>query len=99
MTTSATVVAEKVSPIATTTNTTKTVVTDKNNTVVIDNKQPTIVLTGLIGPSSGVTTMQGLTNVDVTTLVTGSILVYNTTSQKWVATTTLDAQNMEGGYY
>lgn len=99
MTTSATVVAEKISPIATTTNTTKTVVTDKNNTVVIDNKQPTIVLTGLIGPSGGVTTVQGLTNVDVTTLVTGSILVYNTTSQKWVATTTLDAQNMEGGYY
>lgn len=98
MSTSATVVTEKLSPVTTTTNNTKTVVTEKNNTVVVDNKQPTIVLTGLMGPA-GVTTMQGLTNVDVSTLITGSILVYNSTSQKWVATTTLEAQNMEGGYY
>lgn len=98
MSTSATVVTEKLSPVTTTTNATKTVVTEKNNTVVVDNKQPTIVLTGLMGPA-GVTTMQGLTNVDVSTLITGSILVYNSTSQKWVATTTLEAQNMEGGYY
>jgi hypothetical protein len=98
MSTSATVVTEKVSPIATTTNTTKTVVTEKNNTVVIDNKQATIVLTGLMGPA-GVSTLQGLSNVDVTNLTNGGVLVYNSTSQKWVATTTLDAQNMEGGYY
>lgn len=98
MSTSATVVAEKLSPVTTTTNTTRTIVTDKNNTVVVDNKQPTIVLTGLLGPT-GVTTMQGLSNVDITSLTSGAILVYNSTSQKWVATTTLDAQNMEGGYY
>ena len=29
----------------------------------------------------------------------GSILVYRTTTNKWTATTTLDAQNMEGGEF
>jgi hypothetical protein len=29
----------------------------------------------------------------------GSILVYKTTTNKWTATTTLDAQNMEGGEF
>ena len=29
----------------------------------------------------------------------GSVLVYRTTTSKWTATTTLDAQNMEGGEF
>lgn len=29
----------------------------------------------------------------------GSILVYKTTTNKWTSTTTLDAQNMEGGEF
>jgi hypothetical protein len=94
-----TVIAEKVNAVTTNTGATKTIVTEKNNTVVVDNKQSVVVLTGLMAPPTGITTLQGMTNVDTTTLVTGSVLVYNTTSQKWVATTTFDAQNMEGGYY
>ena len=31
--------------------------------------------------------------------VNGSILVYKTTTNKWTSTTTLDAQNMEGGEF
>ena len=31
--------------------------------------------------------------------VNGSILVYRTTTNKWTSTTTLDAQNMEGGEF
>jgi hypothetical protein len=77
---------------------TEVIVTEKNNTVVIDRKEPKVVIAGMIGPQ-GVTTLQGLSNVDVSSLTNGGILVYNSTSQKWVATTTLDAQNMEGGYY
>lgn len=78
--------------------TTETIVTEKHNTVVIEKKEPKVVVSGMIGPQ-GVTTLQGLSNVDVTNLTNGGILVYNQTVQKWVATTTLDAQNMEGGYY
>lgn len=40
-------------------------------------------------------------DVDVTTngKINGSILVYRTTTNKWTSTTTLDAQNMEGGEF
>lgn len=40
---------------------------------------------------------------DVDTLtngkLNGSVLVYRTTTNKWTSTTTLDAQNMEGGEF
>jgi hypothetical protein len=62
----------------------------------------TIVLsnTNLANPAV-VESMSNIADVDVTTngKVTGSILIYRATTQKWTASTTLDAQNMEGGYY
>jgi hypothetical protein len=78
--------------------TTEVIVTEKNNQVVIQRKEPQVVVAGLMGPA-GATTIQGLTNVDITNLTDGGLLVYKTLVQKWVATTTLDAQNMEGGFY
>lgn len=39
------------------------------------------------------------TDVDVSTLVNGSLLVYNTTSSKWTSTTELANQNINGGTY
>jgi len=94
-----TVITERAVPVTTTTNNTTAIVTEKNNTVVVNNEQPTVIIAGMIGPQSGVTTLEGLSNVDITNLVNGGLLVYQTSVQKWVATTTLDAQNMEGGYY
>ena len=40
-------------------------------------------------------------DIDVITngKVNGSVLVYRTTTNKWTSTTTLDAQNMEGGEF
>lgn len=38
-------------------------------------------------------------DVDTGTLGNGSVLVYKTTTNKWTSTTTLDAQNMEGGEF
>ena len=38
-------------------------------------------------------------DVDTSTLVNGSVLVYRTNTSKWTSTTTLDAQNMEGGEF
>jgi len=78
--------------------TTQAVVTEKNNTVIVEHKQPQVIVAGMIGPQ-GVTSVQGLSNVDVTNLTDGGILVYKSLVEKWVATTTLDAQNLEGGYY
>lgn len=56
--------------------------------------------TNLANPAV-VESMSNIADVDVTTngKVTGSILIYRETTQKWTASTTLDAQNMEGGYY
>jgi hypothetical protein len=62
----------------------------------------TIVLsnTNLANPAV-VESMSNIADVDVTTngKITGSILIYRESTQKWTASTTLDAQNMEGGYY
>ena len=38
-------------------------------------------------------------NVDTTNLVNGSVLIYKASTQKWVSTTTLEEQNLEGGHY
>ena len=38
-------------------------------------------------------------DVDTTTLVNGSVLVYNQITSRWTSTTTLNAQNMEGGEF
>ena len=48
-----------------------------------------------------VESMSNIADVDVTTngKVNGSILVYRTTTNRWTSTTTLDAQNMEGGEF
>jgi len=56
--------------------------------------------TNLANPAV-VESISNIADVDVTTngKVTGSILIYRETTQKWTASTTLDAQNMEGGYY
>ena len=54
--------------------------------------------TNLANPAV-VESMSNIADVDVTTngKVTGSILIYRATTQKWTASTTLDAQNREGG--
>ena len=48
-----------------------------------------------------VESMQNIADVDTTThgLVSGSILVYKTATNKWTSTTLLSEQNMEGGEF
>jgi hypothetical protein len=54
--------------------------------------------TSLTNPAV-VESMSDIANVDTTTLIDGSVLVYKTITNKWTSTTTLDAQNMEGGEF
>jgi hypothetical protein len=49
--------------------------------------------------STGVTTITGLTDVDVSNLEDGSVLVYANTSSKFVATRTLEQQIVNGGLF
>lgn len=48
-----------------------------------------------IAPNS----IENLLDVDLQQLTNGSVLVYKNNTTKWTATTTLDAQNMEGGEF
>lgn len=79
-------------------NSTKVIVTDKNNAVVVNAQQPRVVVSGMIGPL-GVTSLSGLNDIDVTQLSAGSVLVYNSGTQKWTATTLLDQQIVESGQF
>lgn len=72
--------------------------------VTVDTKkQPTVTAVGIQGargPSGdSVTKLENLSNVDGADLQNGSVLVYKTSTQKWLATRTLEEQNLEGGHY
>ena len=54
--------------------------------------------TNLANPSV-VESISNIADVDTTTKINGSLLVYKTTTNRWTSTTTLDAQNMEGGEF
>jgi hypothetical protein len=60
----------------------------------------TTIVTGssLTNPQS-VDSLSAIGNVDTTSLNNGAVLVYKTNTNKWTSTTTLDAQNMEGGEF
>jgi len=78
--------------------TTEVIVTENNNTVVINTQQPNVIVSGMIGPT-GVTTFAGLTDIDLNQLSAGSVLVYNAGTQKWTATKLLDQQIVESGQF
>lgn len=86
--------------------TTEIIVTEINNTVIIEKKEPVVVSSqsqtkvvvgGMIGPTA--TTLKGLSDLDLTQLAAGSLLVYNAGNQKWTATNLLDQQVFESGQF
>jgi hypothetical protein len=86
--------------------TTEIIITEVNNAVVIERKEPVvvssqsqtkIVVGGMIGPH--VTTLRGLSDLDLTDLTGGSLLVYNAGTEKWTATTMLNQQVVDAGQF
>lgn len=73
---------------------------DQALSVAVSEGVLTLSSTNLAAPAV-VESMSNIADVDVTTngKVNGSILVYKTSTNKWTASTTLDAQNMEGGEF
>lgn len=72
---------------------------DVFSTVEVREQDTVTASTNLYNP---VTTLQKLTDigdVDSTVLVSGSVLVYNPSTSRWITTTTLNEQNMEGGEF
>lgn len=86
--------------------TTEIIITEVNNAVVIEKTEPTVVSSqsetrvvvgGMIGPTP--TSLKGLTDVDTSLLTSGSLLVYNSGTDKWTSSRLLEQQTMEGGFF
>jgi hypothetical protein len=79
----------------------KITVNNQQNKIVNVNTQSTneVIAIGIQGPAGASAQLENISNVDTTNLNNGSILVYKTNTNKWTSTTTLDAQNMEGGEF
>ena len=67
-------------------------------TVTVTDENLLTASTNLANPTV-IETMAQIGDVDLTSLIDGAVLVYKTTTSKWTSTTTLDAQNMEGGEF
>lgn len=59
----------------------------------------TVSSVGVQGLSATDLNLTSFSDVDASDLGNGSILVYKASTNKWTSTTTLDAQNMEGGEF
>ena len=59
----------------------------------------TIITSSSLTNPQSVESLSAIGNVDTTSLNNGALLVYKTNTNKWTSTTTLDAQNMEGGEF
>ena len=76
------------------------------STIVVQKDHTTYVVTGIQGPPGvgggagvGGGSINGSTDIDITNLADGSVLVYNTTTNRWQATTTLEKQYFNGGFF
>jgi hypothetical protein len=73
---------------------------DEALSVAVSEGVLTLSSTNLANPAV-IESISDIADVDVTTYgkVNGSILIYKSLTNKWTASTTLDAQNMEGGEF
>jgi hypothetical protein len=78
----------------------KLVITE-TETVVVENAVGTVVVTGIMGPPgrSSTTSVAELTDIDLTDLRDGAVLVYNMQNSRWQATERLEKQILEGGQF
>lgn len=80
-----------------------TIIVDESpDTILIETPGEVTVVTaaeqGPPGPA-GIENISDALDVDSTNKTEGSVLVYSTQNQKWVATTLLENQNVESGHY
>lgn len=78
------------------------IVDDSSDTILVETPGEVTVLTaaeqGPPGPA-GIQNIGQASDVDSTNKTDGSVLVYSTQNQKWVATTLLENQSVESGHY
>lgn len=77
-----------------------TVEVDQLASVNLETQKVAEVTTvGIQGISGAATTVEDILNVDAENAADGSVLVYDMMTQKWVATTILEKQDITGGQY
>lgn len=78
------------------------IVDDSSDTILVETPGEVTVVTaaeqGPPGPA-GIQNISDAFDVDSSNKVEGSVLVYSTQNQKWVATTLLENQSLESGHY
>lgn len=68
--------------------------------VTVDTGKPIeVAAIGIQGLSGLTTNLEDFSNIDKTNLSDGSLLVYDTSNGKWVATRFLEKQDISGGQY
>lgn len=68
------------------------------NRVVTDDKPARIITSGMMPPPA-VNSLMASSDVDISGLQDGGVLVYNTSTNKWTATNLLDKQIFEAGQF
>jgi hypothetical protein len=67
--------------------------------VVQLERQITVPSVGIQGLGATTVNLEDLKNIDASNLTNGSVLVYNSSTRKWVASTILELQVIDGGTY
>lgn len=68
------------------------------NRVVTDDKPARVITSGMVPPPM-VVNISNSSDIDITDLQEGSLLVYNTVTNKWTATNTLENVVIESGQF
>lgn len=78
------------------------VVISATETVVVDRERGSVVLNGTLinaGAGSGTSSITYASDADISSLSDGSVLVYNSNTLRWKATTVLQQQTIECGQF
>lgn len=77
---------------------TQVVQSQQVNRVVTDDKPARVITSGMVPPPM-VVNISNSSDIDITNRQEGSLLVYNTVTNKWTATNTLDNVIIESGQF
>lgn len=77
------------------------VLVTETQVVVSQPETREVIVTGLLGPKGdrGASTIAELEDVNLSSLTSGSVLVYDSSTQKWISKTLLNQQQIDCGEF
>jgi len=88
--------------VAVSTEVVESLIVSETETIIHTTSESITVVTGLMGPKGRdgtLTTLSAMSDVDVSSIRDGSLLIYSTNVNKWQAGNTLNNQIMEAGQF